>query len=123
MPNTIYVISPYWFAGTWVFDDPQRDLHAEPFVSGAPEILTALVTEAGIEPQEARRGFRLVFSAGPFPGHQGVARRGRPDAGGTWYEVNGREGWLCPALFRYYDEAPEAIYLKAEALQQAPSRP
>jgi hypothetical protein len=25
------------------------------------------------------------------------------------------EGWLCPALFRYFDEAPEEIYVKAEA--------
>ena len=25
------------------------------------------------------------------------------------------EGWLCPALFKYYQEAPKEIYVKAEA--------
>ena len=24
------------------------------------------------------------------------------------------EGWLCPALFRYFDDAPESLYIKAE---------
>ena len=24
------------------------------------------------------------------------------------------EGWLCPALFKYFENAPEAIYVKAE---------
>jgi hypothetical protein len=23
-------------------------------------------------------------------------------------------GWLCPALFHYFDEAPEEIFVKAE---------
>jgi hypothetical protein len=27
------------------------------------------------------------------------------------------EGWLCPALFRYFDEAPAELYVKAEALR------
>jgi len=25
------------------------------------------------------------------------------------------EGWLCPALFRYFDKAPPELYVKAEA--------
>ncbi|MGH7971928.1 MAG: DUF6717 family protein [Limisphaerales bacterium] len=24
------------------------------------------------------------------------------------------EGWLCPALFKYFDQAPTEIYVKAE---------
>ena len=41
----------------------------------------------------------------------------REEMGGCWYEANEPEGegWLCPALFRYFDEAPEEIYVKAEA--------
>jgi len=36
---------------------------------------------------------------------------------GTWYEVEelGMSGWLCPALFKYFDKAPDNIYVKAEA--------
>jgi len=29
-------------------------------------------------------------------------------------EDKGTEGWLCPALFRYFDTAPESLYVKAE---------
>jgi hypothetical protein len=28
---------------------------------------------------------------------------------------SGMEGWLCPALFKYFAEAPQEIYLKVEA--------
>jgi hypothetical protein len=37
--------------------------------------------------------------------------------GGWWYASDEpeAEGWLCPALFRDFDEAPEEIYVKAEA--------
>jgi hypothetical protein len=26
------------------------------------------------------------------------------------------EGWLCPALFKYFDAAPKTLYAKAEPL-------
>jgi hypothetical protein len=34
----------------------------------------------------------------------------------NWYrsEEPAMEGWLCPALFRYFDEAPRNLYVKAE---------
>ncbi len=28
------------------------------------------------------------------------------------------EGWLCPALFKYFDKSPAEIYAKAEALRE-----
>lgn len=28
------------------------------------------------------------------------------------------EGWLCPALFRYFDDAPAELYVRAEALSK-----
>jgi hypothetical protein len=36
--------------------------------------------------------------------------------GGNWYysEDFQMEGWLCPALFKYFDNAPEEIYAKFE---------
>ena len=67
----------------------------------------------------ARSGFRLLFSAGPFPGATRFNRL-RGDLGGTWYclaDDPDTEGWLCPALFKYFPEAPEAIYAKAEPLE------
>lgn len=26
------------------------------------------------------------------------------------------EGWICPAMFKYYDKAPAHLYVKAEAI-------
>jgi hypothetical protein len=26
------------------------------------------------------------------------------------------EGWLCPAMFRYFEEAPAELYMKAEEI-------
>jgi len=39
------------------------------------------------------------------------------DMGGNWYgsEDSPMEGWLCPALFRYFEKAPAELYVKAEA--------
>jgi hypothetical protein len=68
MPNQIQVIAPYWLetVQTWVFDDPATGLVQEPFVSGVPEMIDDLVSDI----PNARQGFRLLFSAQPFPGFQ-----------------------------------------------------
>ena len=112
MPNTIYVITPYYYASTWVFDDPAVGLKAEPFVSGIPAMIDVLV--AGIP--NARQGFRLLFSAEPFPGYQAELKWMKGEFGGHWYRwpAHGMEGWLCPALFKYFSEAPPALYARAE---------
>lgn len=73
MPNQIFVIAPYWHAGTWVFDDEKRQLDKEPFVMGIPEMIDDLVQDI----PNARAGFRLLFSAAPFPGYQRRVERVR----------------------------------------------
>jgi len=42
----------------------------------------------------------------------------RAESGGWWYRTDEpeAEGWLCPALFRYFAEAPEQIYVKARGV-------
>ena len=39
----------------------------------------------------------------------------REDCGGNWYreKTTGMEGWLCPALLRYFEIAPKRLYLAA----------
>ena len=112
MPNQIHVIAPYYLHGTWVFDDSRVGLVQEPFVSGVPEMIDDLVKEI----PHARTGFRLLFSTAPFPGFQRKLTWVREEAGGNWYQASepASEGWLCPALFRYFDEAPVELYVKAE---------
>lgn len=111
MANQIRVIHPYWDEGSLVFDDPAVGLRKEPFVAGADDVLRLLASRVSGECGEK---FTLLFSDGPFPGHQTVIRRLREEYGGNWYEVEGSglEGWLCPALFRYFETAPERIYLE-----------
>lgn len=67
MANQILAIAPYSLDDieTWVFDDPAVDLVQEPFVSGVPEMMDHLVADI----PDARNGFRLLFSASPFPGY------------------------------------------------------
>ena len=125
MSNSMMIINPYWYSGTWVFDDPAAELVREPFVSGADDIVSKLVEQQDIP--DAREGFKLLFSANPFPGSQAKGTWLREEVpgdpqGGNWYstEIAGRtmEGWLCPALFKYFDQAPAEIHFKAEPLNR-----
>jgi hypothetical protein len=113
--NAILLIKPYWHNGTWCFDDEPRGLLAEPFVSGAPEIITEMVKDI----PAANNGFKLLFSEEPFPNYQIKLNWIRQEYDGNWYKdsVSGKEGWLCPALFKYFSNAPKTIYTKAEGLK------
>ena len=110
--NAINVIAPYWFEGTWVFDDPRVGLDREPFVAGVPGMIDRVVANI----PGARDGFRLTFSASRFPGHEYEITWVREEDGGHWYRLADppMEGWLCPALFKYFDDAPTSIYVKAD---------
>lgn len=110
--NAINVISPYKYHGIWVFDDPRVGLSQEPFVAGADTMIDRVVTDI----PDAEKGFTLIFSAVPFPGHQFRLDWQREDAGGNWYrsEELDMEGWLCPALFRYFSEAPKQLYVQVK---------
>ena len=110
--NALMTIEPYWNKGYWVFDDASAGLDKEPFVRGIPDMIDDLVKDI----PNADQGFRLVFSAQPFPGHQRYLTRVREELDGWWYQVEdgSSEGWLCPALFKYFKVAPEKIYVMAE---------
>jgi hypothetical protein len=112
--NAIMVIAPYLHEGTWVFDDESARLVKEPFVAGVPEMIDVLVKDI----PEADRGFRLLFSAKPFPGHQKELRWLRGDFGGNVYALDDppMEGWICPAMFKYYSTPPKNLYVKAEPI-------
>jgi hypothetical protein len=111
--NAIGVIVPYKYEGMWVFDDPAVGLHREPFVAGIDTMIDRLVALI----PNADKGFRLIFSATAFPGHSVKLEWRREEAGGNWYfcpqfEI---EGWLCPALFKYFEKTPAQLYARAEA--------
>src|SRR6187402_34248 len=98
--NAILVIAPYQYNGTWVFDDARFGLVREPFVAGVPKMIDVLVADI----PDAQKGFRLTFSSNPFPEFQKKLTWVRGDMGGNYYKIDDppMEGWLCPAMFKYY---------------------
>ena len=111
--NAINVIAPYKHHGMWVFDDPRVGLVQEPFVAGADTMIDRVVADI----PDAEHGFTLIFSTTPFPGHQHRLDWRREESGGNVYyaEHLGLEGWLCPALLRYYPEAPKQLFVQTKS--------
>ena len=132
--NSIMTIHPYWNIGVWAFDDKAAKLQAEPFVGEINDMIDYMVRHI----PTAQDGFALMFSATPFPGaqlkldktqspHKKSSQWGKyfqhfiedeygdPKWIGTWYRSDELQltGWLCPALFKYFQEAPETIYARA----------
>jgi len=110
--NALSFLTPYKHEGMWVFDDAAVGLEKEPFVFGIDTMLDRLTAEI----PEATKGFTLIFSPTPFPGYAAELDWRREEYGGNWYFCPQYqiEGWLCPALFKYFDAAPKKLYAKAE---------
>jgi len=119
--RTINVIAPYRIHGSWVFDDPRVGLVQEPFISGADTLIDRAVANI----LGADRGFFLIFSGQPFPGHAMRLIWHQCDMDGNWYCAEGldHEAWLCPALLKYFDEVPKTMYLQCKAKPQDAKHP
>ena len=111
--NALSVIFPYRLEGVWVFDDVATGLVREPFISGADNILDVLAEHI----PNAADGFKIVFSAGPFPGYTARFVWTRAEYEGNWYWWPERqmEGWLCPALLKYFESPPKEIFVRTSA--------
>jgi hypothetical protein len=110
--NALVVIAPYKYQGTWVFDDPAVGLSREPFIAG----IDTMIDKAVADIPNAEKGFRAIFSASPFPGANWKLEWRREESDGNWYYSDRfkMEGWLCPALLKYFATAPREIYVKIE---------
>lgn len=66
---------------------------------------------------DARDGFTLLFSENAFPGYQLELKWVRADMSGNWYrsQALGMEGWLCPALLKYFQSPPTNLYAQFRA--------
>jgi len=104
--NSLMAIHPYRDGGLWVFDDEAKGLVKEPFVSGMDIILDKMAGK--------RRRLDAVFSAKPFPGHTFHLEWRRGETGGNWYYCPqlDMEGWLCPALLKYFKTPPKKIFVQ-----------
>ena len=111
--NSLMVIAPYKYQGSWVFDDPAAGLFREPFIAG----IDTMIDKAVAKIPNAEQGVRAIFSAARFPGSDFKLEWRRAESGGNWYYSDEfkMEGWLCPALLKYFPDAPREIYVKVEA--------
>jgi hypothetical protein len=118
--NEINIIQPYWYLEMWVFDDPRVGLSAEPFVGGADTMIDQITQDI----PGAKRGFLMVFSRNPFPNYQfKLDWRRSEGSGNVYYSADlDAEGWLCPALLRYFEERPLEIYVQVKATSARPAR-
>ena len=116
LTNSLMVINPYYDKGSWVFDDEAAGLVKEPFVAGIPEMIDKLIEMNEIE--NAENGFKLIFSAGSFPGMNVSLTKLHEEHEGNWYswDDENMEGWLCPALLKYFEKAPDYIFARVENL-------
>lgn len=105
----------YKHHGQWVFDFPLHGLEKEPFVSGIDTMIDRLTVLI----PNAKDGFKLLFSHSRFPSFRCQLEWQSEEQGGNWYHCPqfDMKGWLCPALFSFFNEAPSTIYVKAEALE------
>ncbi len=111
------VIKPYWYEGEWVFDDAKTGVQREPFITGITEMITLVVR--GIP--NARAGVRLICCEQPLPGARHTLTWVRAEAGGTggnYYRLDNLpvEGWMSPAMYRYFDHTPAVLNVRADPL-------
>ena len=95
---------------TWYFDDKEKGIEREPFVSGSSEIITTMKMYLGIKTKKVRIQFsdeedfeyRFVLDHEEYKELNWNLYRDR---------LFKMRGWLCPVLYRYFDEAPKILYL------------
>lgn len=110
--NAMFFITLRRENGMWCFTDRERGLVKEPLVAGIPEILEELILDNDIPMKKAVKGLRVVFAGKEFPGAQIKLTRGKKESGGAWYSTDDElEGWLCPALLKFFKTAPTKLYV------------
>lgn len=107
--NSVMAVHPYLDQGAWVFDDSSKGLVKEPFIAGIDKMISKIVNHLHLD----KKGFSIYFSSSYLPNSTFSLDWLRSDGGGNWYKCDqlNMEGWLCPALYKYFSEAPKKIYV------------
>lgn len=119
MTNQLITIHPYYTTtGEWVFDDPSTGLIKEELVQGIDTMLDTMADMRGLDKS---KGFDVTFSSTKIPKYDiRLTKMHEIDGNGKLYgtmyycQEFETEGWLCPALYLYFTEAPDNIYIKVQ---------
>ena len=113
--NIINTILARRFNGIWVFEDQERGLINEAFVGGIPEIIEKIMEDSHIPKTDEK--VLIIFSAESFKGHSHILKHKEQDGTGNTYKLGEMEGWLCAALYQYFDKTPSEIYVQMKAVK------
>ena len=140
----IQTLYPYWSKElrTWCFDDDKKNIVAEPFLWGMPEIIDTCIEYMGLDviamKEYGRLGMKMDFTDAPYafvgvPDETNLIYYGKLHRiglfqQGCWYrfaeDIGERfmYGWLCSKLYEYFKSAPLFIYFKATCLIENPKK-
>lgn len=106
--SSIFLIKPYKIKDSWFFDDQKRDIYERPFAKGVNSILQ------GVSDDLKTERIKIIFSSSPFNGYQYSFTCMKPEESGYWYKCDqtSNNGWLRSGLFKYFDRAPEKLYVQ-----------
>lgn len=109
-------IHPYHNGLGWVFDDEDQGLFAEGLVEGIDTILDLYTKEHNID---ASKGLDVIFDDKKIDSYdimlektEEIQNDGRQYGNMYYCDRYGIEGWLCPSLYLYFNDAPKRIYIK-----------
>ena len=113
--HVYHIIKPYYWGGTWVFDDPAKGLRALPVLVAPPDTVSKVLDS--VVSRSAPR-LLMAFSASEFqwPGHRLTLSWASENNGAHWYRANGLIV-QCPALLRYFETVPPCIYCYVSAVR------
>jgi len=103
---TINLIRVYKWDDCWWFDDAEKGIVKEELVMGSPEFIEDFIVGTRNVSE-----FDLMFGDG-MTDYDFMLTFVRFEEAGYVYRWDSNEMWLCSVLNRYYDLAPEKIYLK-----------
>jgi hypothetical protein len=135
--NELFFINAYRRGKTWLFDDKQRGIVAEPFVCGASELIQKYLDRKGMK--RKRKNVSLVFSLQPFPEADTILTctekcypmkigkmstmfgdhfsclgydRSKESTSAYYMDQEGHKCWLCPAQMKFFGQVADIIYAK-----------
>lgn len=108
--NSLLSIHIYRYNNLWVFDDPDVGLVKEPFISGIDTMISHYVNLLQLD----ECGFTVIFSTSPFPEYHTELQWDYHSMDGNWYRSVELDfsGWLCPAMYLYFNDAPDKLFIK-----------
>lgn len=105
--NSIFTIFPRLQNNVLLFDDADKGMKNEAFVSGADSVLIHAALDAG----QDLNGFPLHFSESEFPSSTPAVFCGK-EFSGAWYMIGDSLAWLCASTLKYFSEFPSTIYFQ-----------